>query len=40
MYIESISYTSGNGTFLCLERYIQNPNIFKARSIFRTLTYL
>ena len=36
-----LSNTSGNGTFLIFrERYIQNPSIFRTRSIFRTLTYL
>ena len=39
-------YISGNGTFLCFGKvysepwYIQNPNIFKTRSIFKTLVYL
>ena len=43
------SYISGDGTFLYFrkrnflifwKRYIQNPDVFRTRSIFRTLVYL
>ena len=38
---KKLSYTSGNRTFFFfLERYIQNPSIFRTRSTFRTLTNL
>ena len=47
--LEKISYTSGNGTLLYFrkrsflifcEKYIQNPDIFRTRCIFKTLVYL